>query len=445
MAITKLMHMKESKGRNPSSHLYNAIDYILDPEKTKGGLLVGGNCGCTTDVVYNTMMDTKLLYGKNWGRQGYHYVLSFPPDEVTAEKARDLTEEFCQKYFKEEYEYVLAAHDDHDHKHGHIVFNSVSREGRKYRYERGDWSKFIQKLANEICKEHGLSYIKLEKNPEERVKDHKKWETEAGVRNWSNLIRQNIDEAIEMSVDYDGFIKLMEYSGYKIKKGVVKAFGEYLSFKPEGAGSARRSYRLGRGYSVKDIQERIEHKEMDWEILQKVEDMGPRIHTLQTKYRRVSRLPLPNYYYKKCYFLCTWNNRIRSPYKAIKPWKYRQDLRELNQHMESLEYSTKQGIHTLDDAKYRKDYLEKELETLKFEQKKLYREGDAGEGEEKKKKISDAIRKNRTEQRVLERIVSTYHIEEKIPELLTEEPEKERSMKHEQSTRTRQSIDKDKK
>ena len=35
MAITKLMHVKESKGSNPSAHLKNAIEYILDGERRK--------------------------------------------------------------------------------------------------------------------------------------------------------------------------------------------------------------------------------------------------------------------------------------------------------------------------------------------------------------------------------------------------------------------------
>ena len=33
MAISKLMHMKETAG-NPSRHLKRAIEYIMNPEKT---------------------------------------------------------------------------------------------------------------------------------------------------------------------------------------------------------------------------------------------------------------------------------------------------------------------------------------------------------------------------------------------------------------------------
>lgn len=43
MAITKILNIKESKGRNPVSHLENALNYIQNPDKTEECVLVGGN------------------------------------------------------------------------------------------------------------------------------------------------------------------------------------------------------------------------------------------------------------------------------------------------------------------------------------------------------------------------------------------------------------------
>ena len=61
MAITKILNIKSQ------SNLYNAIDYIMKPEKTKEQLWVGGNSGNTTQEVYRTMMDTKQAWGKMGG------------------------------------------------------------------------------------------------------------------------------------------------------------------------------------------------------------------------------------------------------------------------------------------------------------------------------------------------------------------------------------------
>ena len=45
MAITKILNIQESEGRNPASHLKNALEYIQNPDKTEECILVGGiNC-----------------------------------------------------------------------------------------------------------------------------------------------------------------------------------------------------------------------------------------------------------------------------------------------------------------------------------------------------------------------------------------------------------------
>ena len=45
MAITKILNIMESEGRNPASHLKNALEYIQNPDKTEECVLVGSiNC-----------------------------------------------------------------------------------------------------------------------------------------------------------------------------------------------------------------------------------------------------------------------------------------------------------------------------------------------------------------------------------------------------------------
>ena len=41
MAITKILNIQESDGRNPASHLKNALEYIQNPDKTEECILVG--------------------------------------------------------------------------------------------------------------------------------------------------------------------------------------------------------------------------------------------------------------------------------------------------------------------------------------------------------------------------------------------------------------------
>lgn len=68
-----------------------------------------------------------------------------------------------EEYLGKSYEAVFVVHDNTAHVHSHIVFNSVSFvDGKKYRYEKGDWAKYIQPITNRLCQEYGLSIIDVD-------------------------------------------------------------------------------------------------------------------------------------------------------------------------------------------------------------------------------------------------------------------------------------------
>ena len=120
----------------------------MNPEKTEKVCELA--CGITQEI-YDAMMTTKNEFNKTWGRQGYHFVISFKPGEADERACFNVAKEFCEKYLGDGYEYVFAVHNDHAHMHAHIVFNSVGRyDGSKYRYVNGDWEKYIQPVTDEI-------------------------------------------------------------------------------------------------------------------------------------------------------------------------------------------------------------------------------------------------------------------------------------------------------
>ena len=134
MAISKLLHMKDSGNSFHARHLKRALDYVMNPEKTQGGRLVGA-INCQADMAFEQMMDTKKQFGKIDKRQGYHIILSFKEDEVEPDRAFEITQKFVAEYLGDAYEAVFVVHDNTDHVHSHIVFNSVSFvDGKKYRY-----------------------------------------------------------------------------------------------------------------------------------------------------------------------------------------------------------------------------------------------------------------------------------------------------------------------
>lgn len=153
MAISKILHMKDSGNSFHARHLKRALDYVMNPEKTQGGRLVGA-VNCQADMAFEQMMDTKKQFGKTDKRQGYHIILSFKEDEVEPDRAFEITQKFVAEYLGDAYEAVFVVHDNTDHVHSHIVFNSVSFvDGKKYRYHCSHWCGW----CHHSCKEcHGV-------------------------------------------------------------------------------------------------------------------------------------------------------------------------------------------------------------------------------------------------------------------------------------------------
>ncbi len=170
----------------------------MNPEKTQDGRLVGA-INCQVDMAFEQMMDTKKQFGKIDKRQGYHIILSFKEDEVEPDRAFEITQKFVAEYLGDAYEAVFVVHDNTDHVHSHIVFNSVSFvDGKKYRYEKGDWAKYIQPITNKLCQEYGLSIIDVDDGSKEKKHEsYKDWsEYREGSFVWADMIKRDLDACI---------------------------------------------------------------------------------------------------------------------------------------------------------------------------------------------------------------------------------------------------------
>lgn len=252
MAITKIMNIKSSKTGNAGSHLKNAIDYILKKDKvalSESGQTYVGSQSCIPDTAYKDMLRTKERYGKMNDRQGYHFVISFRPGEVTKEQLWNITNGFVSDYLKG-YEAIYSMHGDTEHLHTHIIFNSVNYlTGYKYRYENGDWEKSIQPIVDRLCIENNapvLEYnIEVEEN--EYIYSYSK------NVSWIDFIRKDIDECISKSRSWSDFINRMKEKDYRFN------FGKSISIRKPGMKRARRlkENTIGFAYTPEGIIERI--------------------------------------------------------------------------------------------------------------------------------------------------------------------------------------------
>lgn len=314
MAILKMISTCHPTKAGNNVTLGKCIDYALNPKKTQNGLYTGAT-SCNKNTALNDMVQTKQFYGKDSSdkksRTGYHWTISWSPEEhVDYNTALEIVREFCENQLKD-YECVYSVHTDQAHTHCHIVFNSVNfNNGKKFRYEDGDWAKIFQPELDRLCKERGLHILeqdtglsndeyyktqsmhqkntnKKKSNSDDNMNDstenkqgyynkQNKWTGKKSYKKRrgnnkyynekketytkSEFIKKDIDDAILSSHNLDEFFRLLESWGYKIRHGKSEKYGDYFALTGRGMERARRNYALGKGYSLESIKKRIELK-----------------------------------------------------------------------------------------------------------------------------------------------------------------------------------------
>ena len=364
MAISKILHMKDSGNSFHARHLKRALDYVMNPEKTQRGRLVGA-VNCQADIAFEQMMDTKKQFGKTDKRQGYHIILSFKEDEVEPDRAFEITQKFVAEYLGDAYEAVFVVHDNTDHVHSHIVFNSVSFvDGKKYRYEKGDWAKYIQPITNKLCQEYGLSIIDVEDGSKEKKhENYKDWsEYREGSFVWADMIKRDLDACILQANDFSGFLELLSEKGYEVKQG------KYLAVRPQGMTRFRRCKTLGENYSQEAIVERIAKEDLSFYQSQNEEKQAAIVKCYVKRYRRAKMSGLQKRYYAKLYRI---GKLKKKPYSQV--WKYRDDIRKMHKLQEQYLFLVRHKIESAEELVLVLDNLTDKKKEASKEKSKTYK------------------------------------------------------------------------
>ena len=117
MAVTKIKPIKGT--------LNKALDYIQNPEKTDGKMLVS-SFGCsyeTADIEFAFTLSQALDKGSNLA---HHLIQAFEPGEVDYQTAHEIGRQLADAVTKGQHEYVLTTHIDKGHIHNHIIFCAVN-------------------------------------------------------------------------------------------------------------------------------------------------------------------------------------------------------------------------------------------------------------------------------------------------------------------------------
>lgn len=239
MAVTKTHPIK--------STLKAAIDYICNPEKTDGKLLVSAY-GCaaeTADIEFAWTRRHAIDKGTNLGR---HLIQAFEPGEVSPEEAHEIGMQLAKEILGGKYEFVLTTHIDKDHVHNHIIFNAVSFADHKHYHSNKRSYHEIRRVSDRLCKEHGLSVVVPGQSKGKSYIEH---QAERNGTSYKAKLKAAIDRLIPTCKDFEDLLARLQREGYEIKRG------KYISCRASDQERFTRMKTLGIDYTEEAITARI--------------------------------------------------------------------------------------------------------------------------------------------------------------------------------------------
>ena len=356
MAITKILNIQESEGRNPASHLKNALEYIQNPDKTEECILVGG-INCLPDTAFEQMEETKNIFHKTGKRQGYHVIISFSPEEkVTAEQAMYVLEHFAKDELGDDYEAVYAVHTDREHMHGHLIWNSVSMTtGKKYNSPKDNWKNHLQPITNKYCDELGLSIMPAEysRNPKNISRD--KWEKEMSMK---EIILRDAKMCAYAAGNVEHFKYLMKRLGYVFKKDA------WMEVQAPGFRYYHKLAKMDEMFSEETLRH---HVDMPW--MAKPYFYSSDIRGLH----RTKLSPYQKRFYAKLYRL----RIVEQKRFAVGGAKYTEDLKRFHQLQDEYLLIVNNDIKSVVELVDFISEQEEKIQQIEDRQKEIYRESSS--------------------------------------------------------------------
>ena len=239
MAVTKTHPIK--------STLKAAIDYICNPAKTDGSLLIS-SYGCsaeTADIEFAWTRQHAIDKGENLGR---HLIQAFAPGEVTPEEAHQIGLELAKEILGGKYEFVLTTHIDRGHIHNHVIWNAVSfTDHRHYHSNKRSYYE-IRRISDRLCKEHGLSVIVP---GQEKGKSYVEHQAIKNGTSYKAKLKSTIDRLLPACTDLEDLLRRLQEEGYEIRRG------KYISCRASDQERFTRLKTLGIDYTEEALAARI--------------------------------------------------------------------------------------------------------------------------------------------------------------------------------------------
>lgn len=226
-ATTYFKKHKISKGETVAQSLKERFDYGQNPDKTQGGELIS-SYECDYMTADAEFLLSKAKYKAATGREQrrdadvlcYQIRQSFKPGEITPEEANRVGYETAMRWTKGKYAFFVATHTDRQHIHNHIYYNSTSLDcSHKFRDFIGS-ARAVRRLSDRVCLENDLSVITNPKlHSKGRFLHYGAWLGTERQPSYKERLRAAICDALTNGPDsFDAFLRLMEESGYAVKR-----------------------------------------------------------------------------------------------------------------------------------------------------------------------------------------------------------------------------------
>ena len=243
-------YTKRIAHHNTSSTL---INYILNDEKTDGGLLTS-SLNCSVALSAQEFKNMQSHWKMKGNRVAYHLIQSFHPDDpITPEQANEIGKKMCEELYPN-FQCVIATHVDRGHIHNHIAINSINIKGQKLEDRLANKKEGIygyKTVSDRLAKEYGCFVL-----PEQEIKirKNKDYYYEYKSQSWKDTIKADIDMLKEKCSSIDELYNELIGWGYDIK------IGKHPAIKATGMRKYERFYKLGDGYDVNDLETYFNNK-----------------------------------------------------------------------------------------------------------------------------------------------------------------------------------------
>ena len=243
----------------------DCINYIKNPDKTKGGTLITGiNCSSEFAAYEMQVNNNKFnIIEDDSSRTCYHGYQSFDPKEknLTPEEVHRLGVELMKRLYPD-YQVVVCTHVDHLHIHNHFCINAVNTKGRKLEDRLSNPIEGLyglRDMSDQIALENGLHIIY---DAPKIGKFHKnKYLYALANQSWKSKIIDMLETLKDRCFSFEDLLENLELEGYQIKNG------KNIRIRPYGKERFVTMKILGDEYSEESLKEFFKNKRKNQSII----------------------------------------------------------------------------------------------------------------------------------------------------------------------------------